>query len=45
MYVGAVAGFLLSAVIGDCIGRKSLIMLCLVLNGVGLVIVIFSVSI
>lgn len=45
MYVGAVIGFLISAVIGDHIGRKSLIMLCLVLNGIGLTITIFCTSI
>lgn len=34
-------GFLLSALIGDLIGRKLLIVLCMLTNALGLIITIF----
>lgn len=42
MYVGAVVGFLISAVIGDHMGRKTLITLCLLLNLVGMTLTILA---
>ena len=44
MLVGAVAGFLISTVIGDLIGRKTLLILCMGLTLMGLIITIFCQS-
>jgi len=45
MYVGAVVGFLALTVLGDLLGRKILMVSCLIINAIGLIIVIFSVNI
>ena len=42
MYVGAVVGSLISAVVGDQMGRKQLVVLCMMLNLIGMTITIFA---
>jgi MFS transporter, putative metabolite:H+ symporter len=44
MYVGTVVGFLLLTLVGDLLGRKLLISLCMLLTVVGLTIAIFCSS-
>lgn len=44
MYMGSVVGFLVMTLVGDLIGRKLLISLCMMLTVVGLIITIFCVN-
>ena len=44
MYIGAVVGYLLSVTIGDHIGRKTLLSICLLLNLIGITLTLFASS-
>lgn len=44
MYVGGVVGFFIFVLVGDLVGRKLLIVICMLTNAIGITITIFCSS-